>query len=296
MLKKYITTAFLFTSLFLTITRAQSPLRTQIDQIAKSANGIVGVSILGLEDRDTLNYNGNVRMVMQSVMKLPIAIAVLHQVDLGKLKMDQTIRITKRDLPKTYSPLRDKYPEGKVNISISELLSYMVSLSDNDACDILLKKLGGTQPVMEYLHELGVKGIAVNASEAEMAANWEVQYTNWCKPIDIVYLLDLFYHGKTLSKRSTDFLMKILLETSTGPKQIKGLLPPSTPVAHKTGHSGTNDAGLTPATNDVGIITLPNGKHLAIAIFVGNTTANEAIRNEVIAKIAKAAWDNAFAR
>jgi beta-lactamase class A len=294
MFKKYIS-AILFTTLFMPALHAQDALREQINQIAKPANGIVGVSVLGLEDRDTLNYNGNVRMVMQSVMKFPIAIAVLHQVDLGKLKLDQTIHFGKRDLGQSPGPLHNKYPDGKGDISISELLSYMVSLSDNDACDILLKKLGGTKPVMDYLHELNIKGIAVNASESEMAASWEVQFTNWCKPVDVVNLLDIFYQGKTLSAASKDLLYKIMTETSTGPHRIRGLLPANTIIANKTGSSGTS-GGVTPATNDAGIITLPNGKHLAIAIFVCNSTATEDVREQVIAKIAKAVWDNAIAR
>ena len=82
-----------------------------------------------------------------------------------------------------------------------------------------------------------------------------------------------------------------MTETSTGPHRIKGMLPTDVVVAHKTGTSPTNDAGLSPATNDVGIITLPNGKHLAIAILVSNSTDDEATRDAVIAKIAKAAWD-----
>jgi beta-lactamase class A len=290
MLKKYIATGLLLVAVL--IARAQNPLRAQIHQIAQQAKGIVGVAVLGLEDRDTVTYNGNARMVMHSVMKFPIAIAVLNQVDLGKLKLDEKIRIKKKDLPKTYSPIRDKYPDG-TEMSVGELLSYMVSLSDNNACDILLKKLGGTKAVTSYLQVLGIKKIAVNASEAEMAAAWEVQYTNWCQPFEMVKLLDLFYQGKTLTKTSTDYLMKIMLATSTGPKRIKGLLPAETSVAHKTGTSGTNEAGLTPATNDAGIVTLPNGKHLAIAVFVCNSTADETTREAVIAQIAKATWDNA---
>ena len=174
MFKIYTTTTLIAILFSFNIAKAQNSIRDQIEQLAKPAKGIVGVSILNLETRDTLSYNGNARMVMQSVMKLPIAMTVLDQVDKGKLTLDQTIRITKRDLPKTYSPLRDKYPNGGVNVSINDLLSYMVSLSDNNACDILLKKLNGTAPVMEYLHNLGVKGIAVNASESDMAAAWEV--------------------------------------------------------------------------------------------------------------------------
>lgn len=82
-----------------------------------------------------------------------------------------------------------------------------------------------------------------------------------------------------------------MTETSTGPNRLKGLLPKDAVVAHKTGTSPTNDDKLTPATNDVGIIVLPNGKHLAIAVLVCNSKADEATRDKVIAQIAKAAWD-----
>jgi beta-lactamase class A len=270
----------------------QYSLREQIAQIAKLAKGITGVSILGLEDRDTVSYNGKTRLVMHSVMKFPIALTVLHLVDSGKITLDMLIHINKRDLPKnTNSPLRDKYPKGDVDVSFGELLSYMVSLSDNNACDILLSVLGGTKPVQDYMLRQGVKGIAINASEADMASAWEVQYTNWCKPAEMTQLLDLFYKGKIMSKPNTDFLYKLMTETTTGPNRIKGMLPAGTVVAHKTGSSGTNAEGLTPATNDVGIITLPNGKHLAISVFVCNSTDDTATRDAIIAKVSKAAYD-----
>src|SRR3569833_919026 len=101
----------------------------------------------------------------------------------------------------------------------------MVSQSDKAACDFLLKKIGGPQVDESYINSLGVKGIAIWASEVEMAASWEVQYTNWCKPADMVQLLDIFYQGKALSKTSNDILMKIMLATTTGARRLKGLLP-----------------------------------------------------------------------
>ena len=81
-----------------------------------------------------------------------------------------------------------------------------------------------------------------------------------------------------------------MTETGTGAHRIKGMLPADAVVAHKTGTSGTA-AGVTAATNDVGIVTLPDGRHLAIAVFVSDSTADEAAREGVIAKAARAAWD-----
>ena len=81
--------------------------------------------------------------------------------------------------------------------------------------------------------------------------------------------------------------------TTTQPKTLAIAKVPvniKSPVAHKTGTSRTVD-GVTAATNDVGLVTLPKGRHLAIAVFVSDSGANDAVREEVIAKVAKAAWD-----
>jgi beta-lactamase class A len=269
----------------------QSTLRAQIIELSKPAKGIVGVSVLGLEDRDTVNVHSTAKLVMHSVIKLPIAMAVLHLVDSGLFTLDKTIKIKKKDLDTLYSPLRDKFPDGG-DFTLRDLLSYMVSQSDNDAADAVLNFLGGTDQVDYYLHQVAkINGIDVNASEIDMAKEWGAQYTNWAKTVDMVKMLDKIYNGNLFSPASRDFLIKIMQQTTTGPNRIKGLLPAGTVVAHKTGTSPTNAAGLSPATNDVGVITLPNGKHVAIAIFVCNSTADEATREKVIANIAKAVYD-----
>jgi beta-lactamase class A len=268
-------------------------LKSKIDLIAKDAKGTVAVSIVNFETRNTFAYNKTLHLPMQSVMKFPIAITVLHEIDEGRFTLDQLIPISKNDLPKTYSPLRDKYPEGNVAVSIRALLSYMISLSDNNACDILLKTIGGTEKVNTYIHSLGVKNIAIKASEFEMAQGWSVQFTNWCDAEAMTQLLNLAFRPDFLSKANHAYLWKIMVETSTGPNQIKGLLPAGTIVAHKTGRSDTNEQGIAAATNDVGIITLPNSKHLIIAVFVSNSPVNLAVRESVIARISKAAYDEA---
>ncbi len=279
--------------LMLTVTaRAQhQQLRAAISRIAATAHGRVGVAISLLETDDTLTYHNREHYVLHSVAKLAIAIKMLREIDKGRFKIDQLVHISKEDLPETYSPLRDKYPDGDAEVSISSLITYMVSLSDNDACDIILKLLGGTEPVQDLMNTLGVGPISIKASEAQMAAAWPVQYTNWCQPFTQAELLRVVYRGTLLSKPSNDLLWRLMLATSTGPMRLKGLLPPGTPVAHKTGTSSTNDKGLTPATNDVGIIVLPNGRHLAIAVFITDSTDPSATRDLIIARIAKAAHD-----
>ncbi len=274
-------------------TRSQNTsLRNSISRIVSTIDGKVGVAVMHIENRDTLSINGKSHFPMQSVFKFPLAMAVLKQIDQGKLSLNQKIHIDKKDLhPNFWSPLRDKYPNGNTDIPLSELLRYTVSESDNSGCDLLFRLLGGPRKVEKTIHNLGVKEIAIVATEEDMHKEWNVQYTNWCEPIAMTHLLDILNSGKALSKTSNDFLIKLMTETTIGAHRIKGLLPEGTIVAHKTGLSDTNSKGVTAATNDVGIITLPNGNHIAIVVFVSDTKANLNIREGIIAQISKAVWD-----
>jgi beta-lactamase class A len=266
--------------------------RARIEQITKSSAGTIGVAISGLEDDFSLTVNGSKRFPMQSVYKFPLALTVLDRVDRGKLALDQKISVTKSDLrPNTWSPMREAFPDGG-EIQLSDLLRYTVSQSDNNGCDILFRVVGGTKAVEKYVRKnLGVKGMAIVATEEEMAKDERVQFTNWSQPSAMLRLLIEAYRGKYLSKSSNDFLWRIMTETSTGANRIKGLLPAGTTVGHKTGTSGTNDKGVAAATNDAGIVTLPDGRHYGIVVFVSNSTDDEKTRENVIAQIAKVMWD-----
>lgn len=267
-------------------------LRTLIGQISEKVKGDVGVCIINLENNDTISFNRSRHFPMQSVYKFPLALVVLDQVDKGVLSLDQKIFVKKKELlPDTWSPLRKKYPEGNMDITVDDLLTYTVSVSDNNGCDILFKLLGGPKIVNEYIHSLGNEDISIVATEEEMHKDWNVQYTNWCTPNALVSLLKKFHKGEILSQKSTRFLRRIMEETSTGPKRIKGLLPEGTVVAHKTGSSGSNEAGVIGALNDAGIVTLPNGNHFAIVVFISNSTATELMCERVIAEITKVVWD-----
>jgi beta-lactamase class A len=279
---------------FVSVTFAQTDsLRLKITHIIiayKKAN--IGVAIDGLENNDTLSINGNKHFPMESVFKFHLAIAVLIDVDKGKLSLDQKVPIQKSDLlPNTWSPLRDKYPNGNIELTLRDLLSYTVSHSDNNGCDILFKLMGGTQKVDTVIHNLGIKDVAIQATEKEMSKGWNIQFMNWTTPLAAIHLLKKFNHGEVLTQKSTDLLWKIMTETSTGENRIKGELPSGTIVAHKTGTSGTNAQGVTAGINDIGIIVLPNGKHIGIAVFVSNSKAKTSVNEKIIADIAKATWD-----
>jgi len=273
---------------------AQIALQKQIATIAAEAQGKVSVacSLPGLSIDCDLNPHAH--PPMQSVFKTPLALTALHQIEQGKWALAQPIRFraTDRILPRTVSPLQDKYPAADVNVPLGELLRLAVSESDNAAADVILRTIGGPQAVNTYLKSLGIRGFHLQDDEAAVNQNPALQYRNWFEPAGAVQLLRRLADNPPVNQEHAALLLGWMQNTSRGPGRIQGLLPAGTIVVHKPGSSGTR-RGLTAAWNDIGLITLPHGRRLAIAIFVTDSIADEATRNSVIARIAQAAYDAA---
>jgi len=266
--------------------------RTKVDSIVGSAKGMVGIAVIDLNKGDTLTVRGEEHFPMQSVYKLPLALAVLDQVDKGTMALTQNIHITKADLhPDTWSPLRERYSAKDVDLPLDSILMYTVSYSDNNACDILFRFLGGTAIVDQYVRKLGIMSMAIVTTEEEMRQGWNVQYRNWSSPRATANLLQLFYKGKILSERCRDYLWRLMVNSSTTPGRIKGLLPLGAVVPHKSGSSGTNDSGIAAATNDIGLIVFPDGRCVALVVFITESNASDEERDKVIATVARAIWD-----
>lgn len=265
-------------------------LRTTVTQLASESRGTLGVGIELLETRERVVV-GSRHHPMQSVYKLPIAMAVLSLVDQKKLRLDQDVDIPKTMFvtPGQVSPIRDKYPNG-ARLPLREILRFNIVESDGTACDVLLKLVGGPKQATAYLQRIGVRDMIVATTELAIGQNHRVQYQSWTTPAAGLTLLRLVQEHRVLSDTSRALLMKFLTETSTGPKRLRGELPAGTVVAHKTGSSGM-ERGLAAATNDIGIITLPDGRHLAVAVFLTDSRADDEARDRTIAKVARAAWE-----
>lgn len=261
-----------------------SQVRNEIEKIIRGKQLEIGFALQDLSTGDTLSIHGDRRFPMQSVFKFPIALAALNEVDNNNLALDQKLTIGKEDLrPGIWSPIEKKYPEGNVQLPLAEIIQYTVAQSDNVGCDLLLKILNGPSAVNQYIHSKGIADIRIQNNEQEMQSSWEVQFNNWVTPKAMIDLLKLFNNKELLLPHTHDFLWETMAATSTG--AIKNKLPKNAVVAHKTGTSGYNKEGLSAATNDVGIMLLPNGKRLAFALFVTNSKESPEVNADVIASI-----------
>jgi beta-lactamase class A len=282
-------------------------LESEFATIAEEAKGRVGVAAVVLETGDGAFLKGEEHFPMQSVYKLPIAMAVMEQAKLGRLDLEEKVAVTREDFVRRdqHSPLRDENPDGG-EFTIRELIWLALSESDGTAPDVLLRVLGGPAAAQSYLTQIGVTDIKIVNTEKDL--NWQTQYDNWATPEASAFLIQSLCaqaSGQTSGwncppvppvdnlSSSSDQLKGLLYAMSMstpGRRRLKGSLPAGTIVAHKTGTGGTRN-DIAAATNDIGLIYLHGGRHLAIAVFVSDSPADERTREGVIAKIAKAAWD-----
>jgi len=271
----------------------QNTLQSEFEHLAKDTKGTLGVSAMLLETGASVSWNGDRKFPMQSVYKFPIAMVMLHQVEAGRFSLEDTIVIDPAEyIPRQgHSPLRDQFPEG-AELTISAILEYNISQSDGTACDVLLRLLGGPAEVEQQIHDLGVNDIAIATTEMVQVAHDTIQYRNWSTPAAMNELLSVFFQGDYLSEASKTLLLDYMsVSTPWFDRRIKGRLPAGTEVAHKTGTAGTYN-GLTRATNDVGIIFLPDGNRLAISVFIADSYDSTERRESIIAQASQAAYDH----
>lgn len=309
---------------------ADRNLLEQWQRIARETDGTVGAAALDLASGRLLSLNGDERFPLASVCKLPIAMNILSLVDEGKLALNQSIEVLPRDVVSGVSDIAPRWPAER-RFPLNELVELMVARSDNTAVETLFR-IGGEGPAMAArFRKWKIEGVRVDRSERQCGldrngvenypqpAEWtdalinaliakttpEMRYRATLRfladprdtgtPNGTVQLLAQAFHGEVLSKSSTARLIEILKATTTFPTRLKGLLPPGTVVAHKTGSSGTVK-GLTAATNDSGVIFLPNGSQLAVSVYIKASTRGDAARDRVIARIARAAFDDQVSR
>lgn len=258
--------------------------------VEQSVQGKLGVSAL-VEGQAGFGYHERKRFPMQSVYKLPIAIAVLHEVEQGRMELNRTVHVQPEQMipPAGHSPLRDKFHDGG-EFTVEDLLRRAIVDSDGSASDVLLRVIGGPKTVQRYLKEQKIKAVRVKHTEAQIIEDAKAQYEDSATPEGMVGLLLELHDGKLLNAKHTRLLLDWMRESQTGKDRLRAKLPAGTVVEDKTGSSGTTD-GKTAATNDVGLITLPDGKAIAIAVFVMDSKANGAARSGAIAEVGRVAWE-----
>ena len=267
----------------------QTPeLKKEIEIIVGGKDLKLGFALYDFSTGKSISINGNDKYPMQSVFKFPIGVALLDCVSRGEFSLSDSVTLTKADLsPDLWSPIRERWPEG-VRLPLVSVMTYMVAHSDNSATDFLIHKIGGVARIQDIVNRLGAKKINIRNTEAEIQGSWSVQFDNWTTPNAMVDFLRLMNDGKLLDKANTAVLWEIMASASSG--SVNRLVPKTVTFARKTGYSGVNSQGIIAAQNDVGIIEFEDGRRVAYAIFLTDSTLGTDAGYDILAQIGKAIW------
>lgn len=300
-------------------------LAREIVALERDSKGRLGVALLDLKDRAVWSHRGSEHFPLQSVFKLPLAVAVLQAVEAGKFTLDQPIAVTRRDLSLYHSPLAARFKGERQEVKLRELVRLAATESDNTAADLLMRLIGGPQTITAMLKAGGVAGISVDRYErvfqpeilglpgygwdeiidtrafrarvqaipaAERRKRLEATLADrrdGATPDASVAFLEAFAKGNWLRQpEHSQMIEGFAANALTGKDRIRAGLPDGARFAHKTG-LGPSAAGLNHATNDIGIVTLPNGRIFAIAVYLAGSTGSPEQRAAAHAAVARLA-------
>ena len=270
----------------------QTQLETQLKEAIKGKKAEIGIAVI-IDGKDTVTVNNDIHYPLMSVFKFHQALALADYMGKQKQSLETRLPIKKSDLkPDTYSPLRDKYPQGEIEMSIADLLKYTLQQSDNNACDILFDYQGGPDAVNKYIHSLGIRECAIAGTETAMHEDLNLCYENWTTPLAAAELVEIFRKKPLFHNVYKDFIIQTMVECQTGQDRLVApLLDKKVTVGHKTGTGDLNAKGQQIGCNDIGFVLLPGGRTYSIAVFVKNSEENNQANSKIIANISRIVYE-----
>jgi beta-lactamase class A len=267
--------------------KAASAQRT-LKALHKRIGGRLGVHVLDSQSGKRIAYDDQSRYAMASTFKLPLAAALLWQVDHGAFRLSHTLPISKEIL-KPHSPVVEaKLASGSTAMTITELCSAVVVHSDNAAANVLLAGLGGPDGFTKFMRSIGDQVTRLDRLEPELNSNVPGDPRDTTTPRAMVDSLLRIFTQDVLSLTSRAMLIDWMSNARTGLDRVRGGLPRSWPAGDKTG------TGANGAVNDLCIAYPPDRRPIFIAVYMSESTldtkALAAAQAEVGTLVAQEKW------
>jgi beta-lactamase class A len=264
-------------------------LQDQLRAIVARAQGRVGIYAAEIDGPRHASINAEQAFPMASTMKIAVAATYLQGVDEGRYRLDSTYPL-RIGTGMTGADGRVVTRPG-MSLTAQSLIELMITKSDNQATDALLAAVGGPGAVSRWLASVGISGQRVDRDIATLLRDdlqkndpvLGLDKRDTSTPAAMVRLLGMLHRGEVLTGQSRGVLLGAMSRCVTGKTRIPGMLPAGTLVAHKTGT-------LWAQTSDVGLIRLPDGRNVALAVFVTGRESH-AVQARMIAQVARAVYD-----
>lgn len=266
-----------------------NPFALQIAQLAEGSRGRIGVAAIDLATGQEIAVLGDQRFPMASTSKIAVAATFLEGVDQGRWSLTSEfpllVPVASRPFSSAVAPVR-----AGQHMTALQLIDLMITRSSNPATDALLAVVGGPAAVNDWARRAGIREFELTRDIATLVRDdgerdpaVHVDLRDSATPRAMVEMLSGLYQGKWLSAASRQVIINAMENCRTGTRRIPAMLPGGVTVAHKTG-------SLNNTSSDIGIITAPDGRSIAVAIYVtGQGTRLN--REAKIASIARAIYD-----
>ncbi len=264
-------------------------IQQSVEAIIARSRGRIGVAAADLDGGGQVLIRADMPFPMASTAKIAVAATFLAGVEQGRFRLDQSfpmmLPVVERGERSSTAPLR----AGPV-MPAQSLMELSITRSDNHATDGLITAVGGVGAVNAWLAKTGIVGQHLDSTMATLVRDdgrvnpaTTIDTRTSSTPRAMLALLAAIDRGNALSPQSRAVLLDTMTRTSTGKNRMRAGLPDGTVFAHKTGT-------LAGVTDDVGIIRLPDGRHLALAIFVTGPEGHTP-HATMIAQITRALYD-----
>lgn len=270
---------------------SEQALQRKIKSMTEDFPAEVGVAYIC--GKDTVAINGDGHFPMFSVVKFHQALAVAERVRTNQVLLpfdhgDYSVRVRASELkPDTWSPMREKFPDGGT-FTLKQLLEYALVESDNNASDILFEYFASPGQVENCIFDCGIRDCGVAWTEDEQHEDPQRCYDNWTTPLAAARLLGQFQAGSGSDER-LEFIWDTMAKCNTGAGRIpKYISDKASAIVHKTGTGFILDDGTVTGINDIACVILPDGRHFELAVFVKDAKCDPVECEELIAKIALA--------
>jgi beta-lactamase class A len=251
-------------------------LEATIHDIDDHLDGVMGVAIEDLTTGDHFFLHNDEVFAQASSIKITVLANLYLQAQQGKLKLTDLYTVQSSDLvPDSY--IMNGLTPGVTRVTLRDLATMMVAVSDNSATNVLVDRVG-MQNVNAMLDSLGLTHTRLRRKMMDLQAAKEGR-ENISTPREMMTLLDAIYHGKVLNKESTEDFFKVL--STNKDSWIPLDLPADLKIANKPG-------ALEAVRNDSGIVFV-EGRPYVICVMTA-FLRNEREGEEAISRVSLATW------
>lgn len=256
----------------------QVSVEKKLEELESSTSGRLGITAVDTSNNTRIEYHANQRFPMCSTNKLMGVAAILKKSMTNSHLLEQKVIYNKKDLV-VYSPVTKKFTG--LGMKISALCKAAMTLSDNTAINLLMKKLGGLKAVNAFAHSIGDHAFRLDRFEPELNTAIPGDIRDTTTPAAMEKSLRQLALGNVLASPQRKQLQTWLKQNTTGYSRIRAGVPKGWIVGDKT---GTGDYGTT---NDIGIIWPPNCSPIVVAIYFTQSNKNASPRSEIIASVTR---------